>query len=246
MSDNNDANRESTDRQTASDTPDDTTSGTGNPSPDRTGRGAGQPNGQHDAGQAHGQPQQSGQPSHQSRADPQPTQGRPTGGYQRPAGTGLDSNVAAALSYLLAWVSGLVFLVVEEDDAFVRFHAAQSIVVFGGLTVLWVVLSTVFTSLFFTTGGFALFRLLQLLQLLALVAWLALMYLAYDGRWFRVPIAADIADSILAGGNQPVQPRQPRREPAAGTQSSRQHPSSESRSQPAEHSSDTGRTNGPE
>ena len=50
-------------------------------------------------------------------------------------GTGLPKNTAAALSYVLGWITGIVFLLLEKDP-FVRFHAMQSIIVFGGLMIL--------------------------------------------------------------------------------------------------------------
>ena len=53
--------------------------------------------------------------------------------------TGLDRNLAAALSYLLGFITGIVFLVVEKNDKFVRFHAMQSTLVFLAVMVLNVV-----------------------------------------------------------------------------------------------------------
>ena len=47
--------------------------------------------------------------------------------------TGLDENVAGLLCYVLGWVSGLVFILIEQENNFVRFHAMQSIIVFGAL-----------------------------------------------------------------------------------------------------------------
>ena len=55
--------------------------------------------------------------------------------------TGIQPNVAALLSYLLGWVTGLIFFLIEKDNKFVRFHAMQSIIVFGALTVFNIVLS---------------------------------------------------------------------------------------------------------
>ena len=49
--------------------------------------------------------------------------------------TGLDENIAGLLCYVLGWVSGIVFILIERENKFVRFHAIQSIVVFGVLTV---------------------------------------------------------------------------------------------------------------
>ena len=46
--------------------------------------------------------------------------------------TGLDPNLAAALAYLLGFLTGILFLVIEKDSKFVRFHALQSTMVFLG------------------------------------------------------------------------------------------------------------------
>ncbi len=48
--------------------------------------------------------------------------------------TGLEPNVAGLLCYLGAWITGIIFLVIEQKSKFVRFHALQSIVTFGALT----------------------------------------------------------------------------------------------------------------
>ena len=53
--------------------------------------------------------------------------------------TGLEANLAAALSYLVGFVTGIIFLLVEKDNKFVRFHAMQSILLSAGFTVLWIV-----------------------------------------------------------------------------------------------------------
>ena len=99
--------------------------------------------------------------------------------------TGLDDNVAGLLSYLFGWVTGLIFLLVEKDSKFVRFHAIQSIVVFGAITVA----SIVFRFIPFI-GWF-----LQIaLSILALVLWIILMIKAYQGEKYRLPWAGDIAD----------------------------------------------------
>jgi uncharacterized membrane protein len=112
-----------------------------------------------------------------------------------PVTSGLTENVAGLLCYLLGWLTGIIFLVIDKRP-FVRFHAAQSIVVFGALTVLRIILS------FFFLGGysFGLFWLWTmfsvLVSLATLVAWILLMVMAYQGKMFEVPIAAGIAKSI--------------------------------------------------
>ena len=55
--------------------------------------------------------------------------------------TGLDENIAGLLCYVLGWISGLVFILIEKENKFVRFHAIQSIIVFGAITVASFILS---------------------------------------------------------------------------------------------------------
>jgi uncharacterized membrane protein len=113
------------------------------------------------------------------------------------AGTqsGLSENVAGLLCYLLGWVTGLIFYFTDKRP-FVRFHAAQSIVVFGGLMVIRMVL-----AMFFVAGhlaGFSAgFGLLWLVSIVGFVLWILLMIKAYQGEKFRVPVAADLADQIF-------------------------------------------------
>ena len=52
---------------------------------------------------------------------------------------GLDQNLAGALTYAVGWVSGLVFLLSEKENKFVRFHAMQSIITFGFLNILVII-----------------------------------------------------------------------------------------------------------
>jgi uncharacterized membrane protein len=115
--------------------------------------------------------------------------------------SGLQENVAGCLSYALGWLTGIIFLLIDKRP-FVRFHAAQSIVVFGGLNILR------FALLFGLFGGryYGFFSFVGLLSLLVslstLVAWLTLMTLAYQGKRYEVPVAAGIAKSIA--GNPTV------------------------------------------
>ena len=62
---------------------------------------------------------------------------------------GLNENVAGLLCYVLGWISGLVFLLIESENKFVRFHALQSIIVFGALTVIQIILGWIPNSLSF-------------------------------------------------------------------------------------------------
>ena len=108
--------------------------------------------------------------------------------------SGLTENVAGLLCYVLGWVTGLIFFLIDKRP-FVRFHAAQSIVVFGGLMLIRVALTILFVA--GPVGGFSAgVGLLWLVSVVGLVLWILLMVKAYQGEKFRVPLAADLADQI--------------------------------------------------
>ena len=98
-------------------------------------------------------------------------------------GTGLSKNTAAALSYALWWLSGIVFLFIEKDP-FVRFHAMQSTIVFGAITILMFV-------------PFVGWFLSPLLMIVAFVLWLVLIYKAYQGEEFKLPWVGNLAKKQL-------------------------------------------------
>jgi len=121
-------------------------------------------------------------------------------GSSAPAAAGLADNVAGALCYSVGWLTGIIFLVIDKRHT-VRFHAAQSIVVFGGLSVIyWIIASVFATSIMWGslgagwTFGFALLRIFQLVMV---VLWIFLMFKAYQGEQFRVPVAAEFADKLV-------------------------------------------------
>jgi len=99
--------------------------------------------------------------------------------------TGLEENVAGLLCYVLGWITGLVFFLIEKDSNFVRFHAMQSIIVFGVLSVASIIFSWIPVIGGVITG---------LISLLALVLWIILMIKAYQGEKFKLPWAGDLAD----------------------------------------------------
>ena len=99
--------------------------------------------------------------------------------------TGLDENVAGLLCYVLGWISGLVFFLIEKENKFVRFHALQSIIVFGVLSIASLILSYI-PWIGWLLGG--------LISILALVLWIILMIKAYQGEKFKLPWAGDLAE----------------------------------------------------
>jgi uncharacterized membrane protein len=128
----------------------------------------------------------------------QPQTGEPMAQTSQSAGTGLSENVAGLLCYLLGWLTGIIFFLIDKRP-YVRFHAAQSIVVFGGLHVLNIAIGII-TGAGFMMGGWGAFGmgwgLHSLISLVALILWIVLMVKAHQGERFKVPIAAGIAESL--------------------------------------------------
>ena len=103
--------------------------------------------------------------------------------------TGMEENVAGLLCYLVGWVSGLVFFLIEKDSKFVKFHAMQSIITFVALTVImWI--ANVIPLIGWLISG--------LVGLLALVLWIILMIKAYKGEKFKLPVIGDLAEKWSA------------------------------------------------
>jgi len=117
-----------------------------------------------------------------------------------PAATAqMAENVASLLCYVLGWITGLIFFLIDKRPN-VRFHATQSIVVFGGLHIIAFIVGSVFglSMLAGGLGGFGFGLVLYwLVDLLGIVLWIVLMVKAYQGERFRVPIAADLAEKIF-------------------------------------------------
>lgn len=105
-------------------------------------------------------------------------------------GTGLPKNTAAALSYLIAPVTSIVFLLIEKDP-FVRFHAMQGVIL-GALAVLTMIFGWII-ALIPIIGWFG----VPLWGLVLLIAWLVCIVKAYQGEEFKLPIIGDLAKKQL-------------------------------------------------
>lgn len=114
----------------------------------------------------------------------------PPPGYSPQTESGLSQNVAGLLCYVLGWLSALVFLFIDKRP-FVRFHAMQSLLLFGGIHILHIVLSWVLLP------AMRLWSLLivisSLLSLVSLALWVMMMVKAYQCQWYRLPYIGDIA-----------------------------------------------------
>ncbi len=96
---------------------------------------------------------------------------------------GIDENLEGALSYFLGFITGILFLLLEKDSKFVRFHAMQSTIVFLLLFVVMTVLGMIPL----------LWMIIPLIWIAELVLWLLLMYKAYQGETYKLPTIGDIA-----------------------------------------------------
>jgi uncharacterized membrane protein len=108
-----------------------------------------------------------------------------------------QANIIAALTYLLGFITGLIFLYLEpyNQDEFIRFHARQSI----GFSIAWFAIGVVFGVFIAVLPhglGVLLNFILTLIDIALAVFWVFLMYKAYNGERYRIPELADVVDSI--------------------------------------------------
>lgn len=102
--------------------------------------------------------------------------------------SGLEQNIAGLLCYLCGFITGIVFLLIEKENSFVRFHAMQSTITFASLLILSFILP------FIPLLGWILSLLIIPLNL---ILWVLLMYKSYKGEWFKLPIVGDIAEQQM-------------------------------------------------
>lgn len=129
--------------------------------------------------------------------------------------TGLQPNTAGLLCYIGGWVSGIIFLVLEQKNRWVRFHAVQSIIVFGTITFAGIILGWIPI----VGGAFS-----WIISIIGFIFWVILMVKAYNGERYKLPVAGDIAESIVAASGvkgeyyePPTSPAEPSAKPPAET-----------------------------
>lgn len=102
---------------------------------------------------------------------------------------GINENLEALLCYALGWVSGLIFLLLEKDNAYVRFHALQALVTFGVLHI------ASFVILIIPILGVLLSF---LIGILCVVLWVVLMVKSYKGERYKLPVVGDFVEQQLS------------------------------------------------
>jgi uncharacterized membrane protein len=158
------------------------------------------------------QPGGSQQPGYQQQGGYQQPGYQQPGGYQQgpygtppygaqsplgPTSMGMQPNIEAGLSYVLGWVTGLIFFLMEKQNRFVRFHAMQSILFFGGLTVVQIILNVIgnfpFLGFFTSLVGVA-------VGIIGIVGYIVLLINAFQGKYFKLPIVGDYAEKYANQG----------------------------------------------
>ncbi|WP_321430033.1 DUF4870 domain-containing protein [uncultured Methanolobus sp.] len=100
---------------------------------------------------------------------------------------GVSENIAGLIAYVFGFITGIVLLVIEKENKFVRFHAAQSTVLFGAIFIVNIVLG--FIPFLGGLIGY-------ILSIVALILWLILMFKAFSGEMYRLPMIAEYADKL--------------------------------------------------
>ena len=99
-----------------------------------------------------------------------------------------NQNIMGAVAYLLGPITGIILLVVEKKNSFVRFHAMQSTIVFGALFVINLGLG--FIPLLGWLAGLV-------LSMAAFILWIVLMWKAFSGEEYELPYVGKIAREQL-------------------------------------------------
>ena len=104
--------------------------------------------------------------------------------YSAPTTLNIPERWERVLTYVLGWVSGIFFLLVEQRNQTVRRHAAQSTVIFGALGVIGLIVNLLGSLLghVWVIGGlfsFGFGAIGWFLGVVTFVAWVGLMVLAF-------------------------------------------------------------------
>ncbi len=107
-----------------------------------------------------------------------------------PTSTGLQENIASLLCYLGWWITGIIFLIIEPNNKTIKFHAIQSILVFGTISV--------FTAAFEWIPYFGWYFIRPVMLIIWFISWIILMIKASQGGKFKYPIAGNYAEKWSA------------------------------------------------
>ena len=117
----------------------------------------------------------------------------PLGSTTGKSSTGLDANVAAGIAYILTWLTGLIFYLIEKESRFVRFHAMQAILLGAAFFVVMIVMRILgaIPLIGFVAGLASI-----VIWLAFLAIWIYCLVMAFTGKDFKLPVIGDIAANI--------------------------------------------------
>jgi uncharacterized membrane protein len=101
---------------------------------------------------------------------------------------GLDENIVAALCYVGFWITGIIFLLTEKENKFVRFHAMQSLLVFLPLSVIIFLIAWI-PYVGWVIADFMGFPSMMIMVLFA--------FMAYRGMKFKIPLVGNYVDNLI-------------------------------------------------
>jgi uncharacterized membrane protein len=116
-----------------------------------------------------------------------------------PSSTGVSTRAASLLAYLGWWITGLLFWALERQDERVRFHAAQSTIVFGLFTIIiGALVAGALLTLSFAPDAFTLLLSAACaLSIVAKVVWVVAMWKGWREEDLRIPVVARLADAAI-------------------------------------------------
>jgi uncharacterized membrane protein len=103
--------------------------------------------------------------------------------------TGMQQNVEALLCYVLGWITGIIFFIMEKENRLVRFHALQSIIVFGAISIVEIL---VIMLIHLNVGGI----IVLIVSILSFILWIFLLYKASLGQMFKLPVIGEFAEQL--------------------------------------------------
>jgi uncharacterized membrane protein len=109
-------------------------------------------------------------------------------GIKNKTALGIDENIEGLLCYVLGWITGIVFLVLEKENKFVRFHAMQSLGTFLVLFIILVIIGMI---------PFIGWVISILISIFMLILWLFLMYKAFKGERYKLPIVGEFSEKQI-------------------------------------------------
>ncbi|GCE19980.1 DUF4870 domain-containing protein [Dictyobacter kobayashii] len=112
-----------------------------------------------------------------------------------------ESKLVAVLSYVAGWLTGMLLLLFIKQNRFIRFHAMQSLLFFGGYTVFFIAFLNIIHAHIFFLSGFAIFAFV-LMHIIAAIGWFVGVIGALSGKYVKLPFVGDWAERFANNNMQ--------------------------------------------